>query len=177
MLDEGNHPQHREFTTEFLIWYDGNNDWSLRILWTDRVHFTLTGNVRTQNSVHLADANPHAVATVPLYDVKVTVWRGIAGIVVIGPYFFKEATPTWFVTCSVADSRYTAMLKNYVISELLQWNALNYIVWIQDGAPPHIAKSVRSVLKQHFSDRVISHHFPFPLPPRSIDLFPVDFRF
>ena len=38
---------------------------------------------------------------------------------------------------------YTTMLKNYAIPELLQQNALNDIVWIQDVAPPQILKSVR----------------------------------
>ena len=54
------------------------------------------------------------------------------------------------------------MLQNYVIPELLQRNALNDIVWMQDGAPPHIVKSVRSVLEQHFGNRITSRHFPFP---------------
>lgn len=177
MLHAGDHLQRIDFANEFLIRYDGDNDWPLRILWTDEAHFTLTGNVNTKNCVHWADTNPHAVAPVPLYDAKVTVWCGIAGTIVLGPYFFEEATPTGFVTCSVTGSRYTAMLQNYVIPELLQRNALNDIVWMQDGAPPHIATSVRRVLEQHFGDRVISRHFPFPWPPRSPDLTPMDFWF
>ncbi|GFV29710.1 hypothetical protein TNCV_4195821 [Trichonephila clavipes] len=35
------------------------------------------------------------------------------------------------------------MLKNYVLPELRRRNALNDIVWMQDGAPPHIARSVK----------------------------------
>ena len=48
---------------------------------------------------------------------------------------------------------------------------------MQDGAPPHIAKSVHRVLEQHFGDRIISRHFPFPWPLRSPDLTPKDFWF
>ena len=47
------------------------------------------------------------------------------------------------------------------VLELLQQNALNDFVWMKDGAPPHVAKSVRRVLEQHFGDRIISHRFPF----------------
>ena len=64
-----------------------------------------------------------------------------------------------FVAYPATVSRYTAMLKNYVVLELLQRNALNDIVWMQDGVPPHVAKSVRRVLEQHFGDRIILRHF------------------
>ena len=85
-----------------------------------------------------------------------------------------------FVPCSVQlhASRCTAMLQNYVIPEFLQQNALNDIVWMQDGALSHIAKSVLRVLEQHFGNRIISRHFLFPWPPQSPDLEvrnPMDF--
>ena len=106
--------------------------------------------------MHWAVTNPHAVAPVLLFDAKVTAWCSISGIVLFGPYIFEEATPSGFVTCSVIASRCTAMLQNYVIPELLHRNALNDIVWMQDGAPSRKAMSVRRVLEQHFSDP-ISH--------------------
>lgn len=47
---------------------------------------------------------------------------------------------------------------------------------MQDGAPPHIARNVKQVLRRHFSDdRIISRHFPTAWPPRSPDLNPCDF--
>ena len=105
------------------------------------------------------------------------VWCRISVTVLISPYLFEEATPMDFVTCSVTASRYTAMLQNYVIAELLQRNALNDIIWMQDNAPPHITKSVRRVLEQHFGDRIISSHFPFSWPLGSPDLTPMNFWF
>ena len=61
--------------------------------------------------------------------------------------------------CSVTGSRYAAMLKNYVLPELSRPNALNDIVWMQDGAPPHIVRSIKRLLDQHFGDRIISRLF------------------
>ena len=54
----------------------------------------------------------------------------------------------------VTASPYTVMLQNYVMPELLQLNALNDIIWMQDSAPAHIAKSVRRIIEQHFGDHI-----------------------
>ena len=54
------------------------------------------------------------------------------------------------------------MLSHYAIPELQRQNALCGIVWMQDGAPPHVGSSVKRLLSQQFGNRVISHHFPFP---------------
>ena len=47
---------------------------------------------------------------------------------------------------------------------------------MQDGAPPHIGKSVQQLLRQHFTEeRDISRCFHVAWPPRSPDLTPCDF--
>ena len=56
---------------------------------------------------------------------KVTVWCGIRSTVDLGFYFFEKATLAGIVTCFITASRYTAMLENYVIPNLLQRNAGN----------------------------------------------------
>ena len=139
------------------------------------MHINLKGNVNTKNCIHCADTNPYVTASVPLFDGKVTVWCGILGTVLFGPYFLEEATPTDFVTCSITSSHFIAVLQNYVIPVLLQRDALSDIIWMQDCAPPHIAGSVKRLLDQHFGDRIISRHYPFPWPARSPDLTPMDF--
>ncbi|GFW47112.1 uncharacterized protein TNCV_55651 [Trichonephila clavipes] len=49
-------------------------------------------------------------------------------------------------------------------------------VFMQDGAPSHIIRCVKQVLRCHFSDdRIIRQHFHTPWPPRSPDLNPCDF--
>ena len=141
--------------------YDADNDWPLHILWTDEAHFNLIGNVNIKNFAHWADMNLHAASPVPLFDAKFTMWCGISGTDFLGLYFFEDTTSTGFVTCSARLSVYS-YTANYVMPELLQQNPLNDIVWMQDVASPQIAKSVSSVLEQHFGDRIISRHFPFP---------------
>ncbi|GFV75722.1 uncharacterized protein TNCV_1756501 [Trichonephila clavipes] len=177
MLEPGDPQQRLDFANEFLLRYDADNDWPLRILWTDETHFTLNGSINTKNCALWGETNLHAVAPVPLFDAKVTVWCGITATFVLGPFFFEETTPTGPATCSVTGSRYAAMLKNYVLPELRRRNALNGIVWMQDGAPPHIARSVKRLLDQHFDYRIISRYYPFPWPARSPDLTAMDFWF
>ncbi|GFW45602.1 transposable element tc3 transposase [Trichonephila clavipes] len=105
MLEPGDPQQRLDFANEFLLRYDADNDWPLRILWTDEAHFTLNGSINTKNCVHWGETNPHAVAPVPLFDAKVTVWCGITATFVLGPFFFEETTPTGPATCSVTGSR------------------------------------------------------------------------
>ena len=176
MLEAGDNQLRLDFANEFLIRYDNDTSWPLHILWTDEAHFMLNGNVNSKNCVHWAEQNPHDVVALPLYDAKVTVWCGITSTFILGPYFFEETTVDGRVqSCTVTSDRYHNMLTHYVIPELQRRNALSNIVWMQDGAPPHVASSVKQCLTQHFGDRVISRHFPFPWPPRSPDLTPLDF--
>ncbi|GFW57372.1 transposable element Tcb1 transposase [Trichonephila clavipes] len=47
---------------------------------------------------------------------------------------------------------------------------------MQDGAPPHIARRVKDLLRRSFGDdRVLSRHFHHAWPPRSPDLSPCDY--
>ncbi|GBM01889.1 hypothetical protein AVEN_219006-1 [Araneus ventricosus] len=66
------------------------------------------------------------------------------------------------------------MLINCVIPYLQQRNFLSEVVWMQYAAP-HVGSSVKRLLTQHFTDRIIYHHFMFSGPPRSSDLTPMDF--
>ena len=67
------------------------------------------------------------------------------------------------------------MLENYVIPELQQQNVINNdVVWMQDGAPPHIATSVPQMLQQHFDDRIMVFMAYTTLQLRSY-VAPIDF--
>ena len=70
-------------------------------------------------------------------------------------------------TCTITSGWYKSMLENYVILELQQQKVINDIVWMQDGAPPHIATSVQQVLQQHFGDRIIKRNFIILWPSHS----------
>ena len=53
---------------------------------------------------------------------------------------------------------------------------MDQIIFMQDGAPPHIANPVKQLLKRHFENaRIISRHFFTGWLFRSPDLNPSDF--
>ncbi|GFX34772.1 uncharacterized protein TNCV_2514871 [Trichonephila clavipes] len=63
-----------------------------------------------------------------------------------------------------------------LIPDLQARQCLSRIIFMQDGAPPHITCCVTDVLKHHFTEeRVISRQFRHMWPPRSPDLNPCDF--
>ncbi|GBN40572.1 hypothetical protein AVEN_223381-1 [Araneus ventricosus] len=68
------------------------------------------------------------------------------------------------------------MLRDFVIPQLEQRGCLQDIIFMQDGAPPHIIRRVKQLLRHHFTDAwVISRHFPTAWTPRSPDTTPYDF--
>ena len=87
-----------------------------------------------------------------------TVWCGVAGTFILGPYF-ESVRSSGMQTHSITGALYKTMFENYVIPELQQRNVINDIVCMQNGAPPRIATSVRQVLQQHFGDRIITRNF------------------
>ncbi|GFV18356.1 uncharacterized protein TNCV_713271 [Trichonephila clavipes] len=142
-----------------------DNDWQLRILWTDEAYFTLNGSINTKNCVHWERRILTCGASTPLFDAKVTVWCGIAATFVLGPFLTLGNDPDRPCTCSVTLS-VCSHAENYVLPELRR-NALNDIVWMQDGVPPHIARSVKGSWISIFGDRIIPRYYPFPWPARS----------
>ena len=105
MLEPGDPQQLLDFPNEFFLRYDADNDWPLCIIWTDEAYFTLHGNINAKNCVHWGEMNPHAMAPVPLFDAKVTMWYSITATFFLGPFFFAETIPTGPATCSVTNSR------------------------------------------------------------------------
>ncbi|GFX29893.1 uncharacterized protein TNCV_4750211 [Trichonephila clavipes] len=80
------------------------------------------------------------------------------------------------VTCSITGQRYASLLRNKIIPDLQARQCLSRIIFMQDGAPPHITHCVTDVLEHHFTEeRVISRQFRHLWPPRSLDLNPCDF--
>ena len=75
---------------------------------------------------------------------------------ILGPYFFEEITDGDLQTCTVTSARYLDMLTQYAIPKLQRQNALSEVLWMQDGAPPHVGFSVKYFLSQQLGDRVIS---------------------
>ncbi|GFX20723.1 uncharacterized protein TNCV_77801 [Trichonephila clavipes] len=149
-----------------------DDDWLSNLLWTGEAHFTLRGSVCRI----WATENPRTVVKTPLHDEKVTVWVGFTTSTVIGPFFFEEMRDSGFVTATVTGERYADMLQNRIIPSLADKHLLELTIFMQDGAPPHIARRVKDLLRRSFGDdRVLSRHFHHAWPPRSPDLSPCDY--
>ncbi|GFU87479.1 uncharacterized protein TNCV_2446131 [Trichonephila clavipes] len=78
-----------------------------------------------------------------------------------------------FVTATVTGERYADMLQNRIIPSLADKYLLERTIFMQDGAPPQIARRLKDLLRRSFGDdRVLSRHFHHAWPPRSPDLSP-----
>lgn len=96
------------------------------------------------------------------------VWLGVIDESIVGPYYFNG---------TVNSQSYLNMLEQFVMPELnrLGKNS-NEIIYMHDGAPPHITAGVRNFLSANFfgwmgrGDGSI-----LGWPPRSPDFNPLDF--
>ncbi|GFV90884.1 uncharacterized protein TNCV_2324531 [Trichonephila clavipes] len=80
-----------------------------------------------------------------------------------------------FVTATVTGERFADMLQNRISTSLADKHLLERSIFMQDDAPPHIARRVKDVLRSFGDDRVLSHHFHHAWPPRSPDLSLCDY--
>ncbi|GFX07036.1 uncharacterized protein TNCV_1556391 [Trichonephila clavipes] len=163
------------FALTFLARIEVDASWPWKILWSDEVHFHLSGTVNTHNCRIWDTENPRIFQEIPLHSPKVTVWCGFTATFMLGPFFFEDTTCNGPVTCTETARRCKNMLENFVAPQMLQHQCLDSITFMQDGAPPHIGLCVQQFFRQYFTnDRVISRAFPTALPPRSPDLNPCD---
>ncbi|GFT26553.1 uncharacterized protein TNCV_3603971 [Trichonephila clavipes] len=163
------------FSLQFLARLEVDPEWPWNILWTDEAHFHLDGSVNTHNCRIWETDNPHSTLRVPLHSPKVTVWCGFSASFILGPYFLEELGAGGSVTCSITGQRYASLLRNKIIPDLQARQCLSRIIFMQDGAPPHITRCVMDVLKHHFTEeRLISRQFRHLWPPRSPDVNPCD---
>ncbi|GFT59154.1 uncharacterized protein TNCV_1543071 [Trichonephila clavipes] len=126
-----------------------------------RVHSIAVEEVTTAVQEELSGENPLATQPVPLHPEKVNVWCRFKASFTIGPYFFEETGAFGPVTVTVTGQRLGCLLRNHVIPDLQQRGCVNGIIFMQDGAPRHIANPGKQLLKGHLGNaRVISHHFP-----------------
>ncbi|GFV36460.1 transposable element tc3 transposase [Trichonephila clavipes] len=164
------------FSLQFLARLEVDREWPWNILWTDKAHFHLDGSVNTHNCRIWETDNPHSTLRVPLHSPKATVWCGFSASFILGPYFFEVLGAGGPVTCSITGQRYASLLRNKIIPDLQAHQCLSRIIFMQDGAPPHITRCVTDVLKHHFTEEhVISRQFRHFWPPRLPDVNPCDF--
>ncbi|GBM71228.1 hypothetical protein AVEN_120612-1, partial [Araneus ventricosus] len=79
-------------------------------------------------------------------------------------------------TYTVIAERYVTILRDHVVPALQERHALPVVTFMQDDAPLHFAREVKTFLLETFTeDRVISRGCKFKWPSRSPDLTPADF--
>lgn len=144
-----------------------NNDFS-NVFWTDEANFSLSGEASSICGAIWAAFNPHVTISKPLHSPKVTVWVGMNR---------KHISPPFFFEGNVNSESYLRMLKEHCVPFLKSKRIFGSSIFQQDGAPPHIARSVKEFLRSQFGEKIISRHFDFHWPARSPDMTPLDFWF
>ncbi|GFV38192.1 uncharacterized protein TNCV_710151 [Trichonephila clavipes] len=117
------------------------------------------------------EVNPQVYVEKPLHPEQLTVWCALWAGGIIGPYFFKNDEGH---NVTVNGDQYRAMITNFFIPELNNHD-VQELGFQQDGATCHTARGTIDLLKDTFSDRLISRFGPVNWPPRSCDLTPLDY--
>ncbi|GFY22456.1 putative DD41D transposase [Trichonephila clavipes] len=117
-------------------------DFHKRILFSEEAHFLLNGYVNKQNALIWSEANPQVYVETPLHPEKLTVWRALWAVGIIGPYFFKNDEGH---NVKVNGDRYRAMITNFFIPELNDHDVQE--LWFQqDGTTSHTARATIDIL-------------------------------
>lgn len=146
-----------------------NNELVLtNVIFSDECHIYLKGTPNRQNFRSWSSNKPVVFMEKPLHSPKVTVWCGLSGNRIYGPYFFED--PNTMATQTINRVTYLDMLKETFHDDTHpdEW-------FQQDGATAHTAGEVLAWLNERFPRRLISHRSEFQWPPRSPDISPLDF--
>ena len=84
------HLKRRNFSNCALAKLEENEEFNLKIIFSDVAHFWLNGFVNKQNMRYWSATNPNVLLETPLHPQQVTVWCGFHDGGVIGPYFFVD---------------------------------------------------------------------------------------
>lgn len=155
-----------QFSEDFLEILNADPEILKLIMFSDEANFHINGAVNRHNCRYWSQEPPEELHETPLHSPKVVVWCAFWSGGVIGPFFFSG---------NVDGDSYLAMLKDYFIPEIEDYDEYDEVFFMQDGAPPHFKKDVRQFLSQKFPERVIGRGCDIPWPARSPDLTPCDF--
>ncbi|GFU13804.1 uncharacterized protein TNCV_940051 [Trichonephila clavipes] len=67
-------------------------------------------------------------------------------------FFFEEMRDSGFATATVMSERNADMLQNRIIPSQADKHLLERTIFMQDGAPPHIARRMKDLLRRSFGD-------------------------
>lgn len=142
------------------------------ILWTDESKFSREGINNFHNLHKWGDkgANPHWKKQKSFQrKFSVNVWAGVIGRTLIGPHYLPD---------KLDGPKYLSFLQNDIPGLLEEAGLLDLerpLIFQQDGCPAHWTRNVRDYLSDCFPERWIGRDGPWPWPPRSPDLTPMDF--
>lgn len=169
-LNVGDYAARVAFAEEILHKIANSPDYLRYLMFSDEAHFHLDGAVNRHNCRYWSDENPKWIAEKPLHSPRTTVWAAIWSSGVIGPFFIDE---------NVTSERYLKMLIDEFWPSFNMLQHTNSYIFMQDGAPPHWARTVRQWLNDKFPNRWIGRggvdDSNIRWPPRSPDLTPCDF--
>ena len=94
-------------------------------------------------------------------------WCGLFHDMIIGPYFFNEATNS--------QGNFLNLLLQFAFQRVRDRQP--GVILQLDGAPPHWGLGVRRSLHTEFPGRWIGRGEPYAWPPRSPDITPMGFFF
>ena len=137
------------------------------VLFSDEATFHMCGHVNRHNCWIWADEQPNALLEWERDSPKVNVWMGITKSKVYGLYMFSEPTVTGIT--------YLDLLQQFLQPQLIQDGILDYVVYQQDGTPPHFALIVRNYLTDTFPRKWIGRASLGLWSPHLPDLTPKDF--
>ena len=154
---------------QFASWINDNEARISNVLWSDEAYFHLNGDVSRYHCRIWSLNKPTNYLTRGLHPAKICVWFGFTSKFKLEPYFFDS---------TVNATNYLEMLQTHVVPQLAAKRKLRSTIFMQDGAPPHFANTVKDYLTSTFSpSRVIARGCEIPWPARSPDLNPLDFWF
>ena len=134
-------------------------------VFSDEATFHVSGKVNKHNIQIWGSENPCEVVEKERDSPKINAWCGLMHNQIIGPFIFAES----IITANI----YLDMLKYYVVSQLEEFQP--WVVFQQDGAPPHWGLIVRDFLNETLTNRWIGRNGPTLWPPRFPDITPLDF--
>lgn len=157
------------FCQEMMQNLNNNPDFFKNIIWTDESTFSTSGVFNRKNRRSWESKNRRQRKIKPIKKSgrkSIHVWCGIFQNKVVGPIYFNfDLTGQTYLDNILPE-----------VDELLQHfprNALDNIIWQQDGAPPHNALQVREHLNNQFPVW-IGNAGTIRWPPNSPDLNPLD---
>ena len=123
----------------------------LKILFTDEAHFQLNGQVNSHNTRYISTTKPPVRATRQQGSPHLTVYCGMSGRHLIGPFFINGAI-NQHVICDLLDREVFPAIDGLPQGDIVTFQ--------QDGASSHTANRTLAKLRAKFGTNIIFRRTP-----------------